>query len=152
MSEPVHSRTDAIAGSVLAVASAAAIFWMVPSFVDGPMTEGQFSPRFFPTFALSVVLGLSLVLAVQGLTRLQQDAPAAATAGPVIQTATWALFSALLLAGVTHAGFIITGIAVVLIWGLAAGGRNLKILVPAGFLLPPLVAFAVQAAFGVQLP
>ena len=56
------------------------------------------------------------------------------------------------MAGVAHAGFVITGILVVLIWGFAAGGRNLKILVPAGFILPPLVSFAVQAAFGVQLP
>lgn len=152
MADQAHSRTDAIAGSVLAVASAAAIFWLVPAYVDGPMMEGLFSPRFFPVFALSVVLGLSLMLTLQALMRLQQDAPAAAAAGPVLQAATWAVFSALLMTGVAHAGFVITGILVVLIWGFAAGGRNLKILVPAGFILPPLVSFAVQAAFGVQLP
>lgn len=148
----MHSRTDAIAGSVLAVASAVTIFWLVPSFVDGPIMEGQFSPRFFPSFAMTVVLVLSLLLTLQGLIRMQAEGTPGPVASAVFRCVLWAVFSALLIAGVSYAGFIATGIAVVLIWGFAAGGRNLKILVPAGLILPPLVSFAVQAAFGVQLP
>lgn len=152
MSAPAHSRTDVIAGSVLAVASAAALLWLIPSFVDGPVLPDQFSPRFFPSFAVTVVLVLSLVLTVQGLARMK-EAPAPDPAAPfLVQAALWAVFCALVLAGVSYAGFLATAIVALLVWGFAAGGRNLKILVPAGLALPPLISFAVNAAFGVQLP
>lgn len=138
-----------LAGGVLFAVS---IFFWIESFdeaYDVPATSAGRGPMFFPRILLSAWTALALIVTLRGL----REPPVGALRWRTVLTVMGAMaVTALYVAGILHAGFLIATTGVALLLPLVLGYRNIAVILLFAAVFPVTTWWLFDKVFKIILP
>jgi hypothetical protein len=147
-----RGRLDFQSGTALAVASVAAIFWLIPRYVPGEAVRGEIAPSTFPYLTAYVVLICSIALMITNW-RNFRSAERSGGSLLLVELAGWVAIASITLLAFDRFGFIASGtFAVVCAMGVTRYRQHLWLLALIALGLPFLLKIAVWQIFSIQLP
>lgn len=154
-------RTNLAAGILLAALAFCALAWLIPANTQPAQSARDLAPAFMPTLAMSVCLGLSLLLAVRNRPRgtareLEHEEFGAEASGigrqELTNLALWLALVVLTMLLLHFAGFIPAGIVLLALSMWYVGLRRPLLLVPLCLGVPVALYWVVWFAFTIELP
>ena len=145
---------DIAAALFLAGLSLLAILWLIPANTEAGDGGYDVTPAFFPTLAASVVLVLSVVLAVSRLWKARAKSGPISGNGLVIlvEIVVWAVYATAGLWAISTIGFLVAAPVLIATAMLAAGNRNPLMILALSVVFPFIVDQAAWLIFTVDLP
>lgn len=149
---------DAVAGALLAVLAIGALVWFIPAHTDAAAGEYDVSPAFFPNLAATVLLALSVALALAGIARMrfaaQQPLRGIQSVGvsALLELVAWSIIAALAVFGLATIGFVATTAVLIAGGMLLAGRRTWWLIAAVAVTFPLLLDAAAWWIFTVDMP
>lgn len=155
-------RTDIGAGVILFVAAALALLWLIPAHTFPAQSESNLAPAFMPSVALTIVLGLALLLVASRL-----GGSAAGEGQPheefgtesrgfgraeARELALWAGAAVVTMLILKYVGFIAAGVLLLVATMLFMGERRLWVVGATALATPTIISIVAWHAFTVQMP
>lgn len=150
--EPGSAAIDVGFAIFLIALALVALFWLIPAGVSTRVRGNDITPAFMPRLSAMAVIALSLAMIVHRLLRETLTAPGRAARNLVGDTVVMSAAAILVMLGLSHLGFVVTAMAIVLVGGLVARHRPRWWLVLLAVLFAPAVNVAVWRLFLVDLP
>ena len=134
---------DIIFGAGLLVAALLVLFWLIPFGIDSPgaIANRALAPAFWPRIIVIGMIGLSVLLVLQGLLALRRpplDPEAIREFNPggelkmLVATAALFVYAWLL----TWAGIVASSVLALIFFTVLHGERRIRIVLPVAILLP----------------
>ena len=143
---------DIAAGLVLAAMSTAALFWLIPNYVELGTSKHDVGPAFFPQLTAMLVLGFSLVLAIAKTIRYRKGNPGLSGTSLGMETVIWAAISVLTVLGISKLGFLFIAPLLIGLGAIVCGYRIWWIIAALAIAFPIIIDQAAWLLFTVDLP
>ena len=145
---------DAVAGVALAALASAALVWFIPAYTDASAGEYDVSPAFFPKLAVTIILVLSVGLALMGFARMRGPSSATGSTGAsaLLEFAAWNAVAAPAMLGIAQVGFVATAAVLIAAGMLLAGRRTWLLIAITAVAFPLLLDRAAWWIFTVNMP
>lgn len=155
-------RSDIGAGLVLALAMAWVLLWLIPSETSPAQSETTMSPAMMPSVASGLVLVLSLILVVGRLLPAASDIEQAHEefgdesrgfgVTDALEFAAWSVMATVAFLLMTHVGFVVASVVVLVVAMLWMGQRNIWALAVTALGVPVGITLIARYLFGVTMP
>ncbi len=153
MSTPrISMGTEVAAAVLLATVATICLVWLIPSHTQPPMSDADLSPALFPTIAASLVLLLSVGMAVHRLRRPSDEAGELGAMTILLELFIWGLAATAIGFALPALGFVPVAIAIVLLGGIVTGYRQWWVIAPLAVGFAVVVDLGAWQFFTVDLP
>ncbi|MEZ5843162.1 MAG: tripartite tricarboxylate transporter TctB family protein [Hyphomicrobiaceae bacterium] len=155
-------RSDIGAGSVLALAAAWSLLWLIPTQTSPAQSETTMSPAMMPSLAAGVVLALAVLLAAGQVLSAEpaSEQPHEEFGGETrgfgrtetIELAMWIVAAIVAILLMVHVSFVVAGGVLLVAATLLMGQRNVWTLAITALGVPFALNLAAWHLFGVAMP